>query len=509
MDSTVSASGKAKRNVVVWLDFGPYAYINFGIISALSKLEQFNFIGIVTTKSDVDFFQKQGIVSFNKLLYYPDCYIGKPKFDLDKIASFEKQLGTNIWLDVFAERSFYKYWTDFHKFTTDEILPIVGNSISFFLDVVETHKPALVLMQQAGENISNLLLYRVAKRLGIKIIMPNQLYLRNKIVLSDNLVSREISNEFHKLTEVPANSTEVYDAEFIKKQDRSESINLLLQESNFKQGLLQRIKHYASRLSYDREPVYKNAGKTKLKLFKYRLQSRLDAKKRKDFLDSNSIKTIKDEKFLYFPLSTEPEARILATSPFYTNQIVLIENIAKSIPIDYVLYVKEHPVQRLKMWRSIDDYKKILAIPNVRLVHPDVKNTDLLLKSSAVTAISGGTAFEAIFHKKPVILFGDEYYDVLPMVTKVESFEILPQVIKRALLDFKFDDKKLGTFMQAFNKHSLDVPYHSLIVDGDVLSSVQSLGYGSDVTIGRFLAYYEKYQSYFELMAQNMHSKIR
>ena len=78
-----------------------------------------------------------------------------------------------MWLDIFAERSFYKYWTDFHKFSKDEIFSITENSISFFIDVLEEFKPKLILMQQPGENISNLLLYPIAKKMGIIKLLEN------------------------------------------------------------------------------------------------------------------------------------------------------------------------------------------------------------------------------------------------------------------------------------------------------------------------------------------------
>lgn len=496
------------ENIIVWLDFGPTAYINFGIVSALSKIDKFNLIGIVATRQDISFFQNQQMTPFQTLLYYPDCYIGKTTFDLDNLKRFEEKFNLNIWLDVFTERSFYKYWTEFHKFTKDEILAIVYHTISFFADVIETYKPKLVLTKQAGDNISTLLLYRIAKKLGVKILMPYQLYLRNKITISDNLVSQEISDEFKKSIASLNNSTEIYDTEFIKNHDRSESVSILLQDSNFKKNFSQRIGHYIKRLSTESEPVYQNIGKTKLKMIRYRLQHSLEVKKRKQFLDVNSIKSVGDEKFFYYPLATEPEARIMVTSPFYTNQITLIENIAKSIPIGFVLYVKEHPVQKLKLWRPVIDYKKIINIPNVKFIHPSVSNHELLSKCQGVIAISGGTGFEAIFYKKPVILFADEYYDVLSMVTKIKTLTTLSDDITDALSNFKFNNNELAAFMQAFNKQSLSIPFHSIRNDAYVLSNIQRYVHDFNLTTKEFHKFYEAYKNYFKIIAQAIYSKL-
>jgi hypothetical protein len=186
----------------------------------------------------------------------------------------------------------------------------------------------------------------------------------------------------------------------------------------------------------------------------------------------------------------------------------LIENIAKSIPIGFVLYVKEHPVQKIKLWRAIDDYKKIINIPNVKLVHPSVSNQDLISKSQGVIAISGGTGFEAIFYKKPVILFADEYYDVLSMVTKIKTITTLPGYIANALSNFKFDNKELDAFMRAFNEQSLSVPYHSIMNDGDVLSSIQRYERDFNLTMQQYQKFYESYKNYFELIAKTVYSKI-
>lgn len=495
-------------NIIVWLDFGPTAYINFGITSALSKIDKCNFIGIVSDKQDISFFQNQQITPFQKLFYYPDCYMGKPTFDSDNLKKFEEKFNLNIWSDIFTERSFYKYWTEFHKFTKDEILAIVYHTISFFVDVIETYKPKLILMKQAGDNISNLLFYRIAKKTGVKILMPNQLGISNKVTISDNLISREISDEFKKSKTGFKNSSNIYDVEFIKNNDRTKAVSMLIQGTNFKKNFSQRISHYIKWLSTGTEPVYKNIGKTKLKMIRYRLQNSFEVKKRKQFLDANSIKSVKDEKFLYFPLVSEPEARLMVTSPFYTNQITLVENIAKSIPIDFVLYVKEHPLQKVKLWRPITDYKKLINIPNVKFIHPSVCNHELLTKCQGVIAISGGTSFEAIFYKKPVILFADEYYDVLSTVTRIKTFNTLPNDITDALSNFKFDKNELAAFMQAFDKQSISVPYQQIRDDAEILSSIQMYVHDFNLTTKEFDKFYETYKTYFELIAQTIYSKL-
>ena len=258
---------------------------------------------------------------------------------------------------------------------------------------------------------------------------------------------------------------------------------------------LRKIKHYFNRLSNDLEPTYNNIGKTKFNMLVHRINNYFEISKRKKFLDNNASRNIEEGKFLYFPLQSEPEATLLAFAPFYSNQISLIETVAKAIPIDSLLYVKEHPTQKDKFWRSIKDYKKIIDIPNVKLLHPKVNSLELVERSQGVIAISGSTGFEALFYKKPVIIFGDEHYEKLSMVTKIKEIGNLSQEIKNALMNYKFNQNELNIFMKIFNELSLQVRYASIMKDGVSLSAIQRNGENFDLTNMHFKKYTIKYGS--------------
>ena len=83
--------------ILVWLDFGPYSYINLAIISELNKLKKFDFIGIVTTRQDLSYFKNQKYISFKKLYYYPECYIDKSKLNIDYLKKIEEEYNLNLW----------------------------------------------------------------------------------------------------------------------------------------------------------------------------------------------------------------------------------------------------------------------------------------------------------------------------------------------------------------------------------------------------------------------------
>ena len=267
-----------QENILVWLDFDAYSYMNFAISSELYKLTNANFIGLVTTKQDVNFFQSQKIMPFKKLMYYPECYINKKSYNMDNLKKYEKEFGLDIWKDVFTERSFYKYWTSLHKPTKEEIFSIIENSIKYFIGILQEYKPKFVLTQYVGENISNLLLYKIAKSMGIKVLMPLAVNFHNKILIADNLVGREISNEFNKLIKNFEKPLQNFNEDFIRERNLAETLKVLHSYEYGTKGLSQKFGHYVKRLSSDPEPVYKNIGKTKWKMSKYKFQNHFEIK---------------------------------------------------------------------------------------------------------------------------------------------------------------------------------------------------------------------------------------
>ena len=133
----------------------------------------------------------------------------------------------------------------------------------------------------------------------------------------------------------------------------------------------------------------------------------------------------------------------------------MIRHIAKSLPIGYRLYVKEHFSQALREWRKISYYKEIIKIPNVRLYHPSSNIEKLIQNSSLVISIGGTVSLEATFFQKPSIMIADMGFLVLPSIQKLTSLEELPMVIKKGL-DMKVNSDDLDRYVTILDEHSFD-----------------------------------------------------
>ena len=85
--------------------------------------------------------------------------------------------------------------------------------------------------------------------------------------------------------------------------------------------------------------------------------------------------------------------------------------------------MKEHPSAIFREWRPVHDYKKIMELPNVKLIHYSVHSTDLIKKSSLIITISSTAGFEAAFYNKPSIILADMDYSILPSVHKIKTID--------------------------------------------------------------------------------------
>ncbi len=156
---------------------------------------------------------------------------------------------------------------------------------------------------------------------------------------------------------------------------------------------------------------------------------------------------VEGEPYVVYPLQVYPESAVSVWAPFFTNQITLIEGIARSLPIHYRLYVKEH----IGAWysRPLGFYRELRRIPNVRLISPFAKAHPLIRGASAVTTISSTMGFEALLYGKPVVTFGRVFYNACPLVHHITAPDALPALMQALLDRYEPDHEMLLQFLAA------------------------------------------------------------
>ncbi|WP_411564463.1 hypothetical protein [Pseudomonas shirazensis] len=133
------------------------------------------------------------------------------------------------------------------------------------------------------------------------------------------------------------------------------------------------------------------------------------------------------EAFYVYPMHFHPESSTSVLSPLYTNEFNNIVNISNNLPFGVKLYVKDH--MSAFGLQSPDFYRKITALPGVRLVKPTQNIKKLMLKSKGLITVNSTAGLEALVLGKPVYLLGRVFYQNFPGVVKLANFSDLPRAL--------------------------------------------------------------------------------
>lgn len=175
------------------------------------------------------------------------------------------------------------------------------------------------------------------------------------------------------------------------------------------------------------------------------------------------------QKYIYYPLHISPEYSTQVQGTMWLDQLYLIELLAKSIPCDWKVYVKEHPGVLVCRTRSFSFYKKIKNLPNVRLVPIDTDMHQLICNAEMVAVITGTSGWEAIQRGKPVITFADNMWDVLDLSRKCTDVEMLSKDLHDEIHRIKqisHDERKkrIVCLLASMLMHGFNVSYPNQLV---------------------------------------------
>ena len=437
--------------ILFWL--GP-DYTHYCISHYLQKLYDCDLYGIIDIPNkQKTFFEKQNLVNFKKTWYIFDNILKNHKSNMENLVKFEKNYGVNLWNLAINERHFYRF--NLEKFSDEQILSILEQGCTLFEKIIDEIKPDFLITKWASRHYHQLLIDLCVKK-GVKVIQLGQPKIGYKMLISQDPSKIDGVINLNHVTTKNRSFEELQ--KFIKKFNMTKHQKEFDTKKQTKLGFLNTgIEYIFSKNDLDDNHYDYFFGSGKWKNIRYILTSPNKRKSRKKFLDSLT-ENIPSKPFVYYPLAVDMERNLLINAPFYTNQIEIIRHIAKSLPINYTLVVKENPAQVSRDWRSLSDYKEIMEIPNVLLINPNVSYDELLKKSSLVMLIGGTTGFEAAFYGKSSITFSDMIYSLLPSVFRVKNLEELPDLIQSALM-YKPESDSLDKYLSLVEENSFDFDY--------------------------------------------------
>lgn len=170
-----------------------------------------------------------------------------------------------------------------------------------------------------------------------------------------------------------------------------------------------------------------NPMRTHLGLFRRNLARRLRAARVRKLYQQ----PVADERFLLYPLHFHPESSTSILAASWLDEYEVIRNIAFNLPEGMRLYVKDH----LSAWAypSLDFYRRLRALPNVRLLAPEAPTKQLIKQSAAVITLTSTVGYEALLLQRPVFLYGRVFYEFHKGVTQVGNPAALHALLRTQL----------------------------------------------------------------------------
>lgn len=172
----------------------------------------------------------------------------------------------------------------------------------------------------------------------------------------------------------------------------------------------------------------------------------------------------KGQKYLYYPLHTSPEYSTQFQGTMWMDQLYLIEQLSKSVPADWVVYVKEHPAILVGRTRPEGFYKRIRSLPNVKLAPIDADMHKLIFNSEMVAVVTGTSGWEAVQRSISSITFSDNPWDIMGLsrrCTDVErlSWDIQDEITRIKNITPQERKKRLVCFFASILYHGFELTY--------------------------------------------------
>ena len=379
--------------------------------------------------------------------------------------------------------------------------------LRYWLGVLKKYKPDLIIFPLIPHFAYDYLIYEIARELNIKTVMfldtriPGRLLFFNDFRIgSENLkkfLDKNISGNFsvndlntdfqkHYRKYTDKNITDI-PPHIQFQRNKYSLINRFLNKykGNFENfHVFKKLPYFFNLITQNNFAFLKKQANKIILLFKNNLK--------KEYIRLQS-KADFSKKFIYVPLQVQPECSTSPQGDIFVDQILMLKTLAAALPNDWLIYVKEHPIQWMRIGLEFFDYKysgyykAIADIKNVRVVPIETNSYELINQSQAVSNISGAAGWEAILRSKPAIIFGYPWYKDCPEIFRVDSAESCRSAIKEIANGFKVDQQKVINYLKSLDLATI----HGFIA--------RSAGEGSDLTfedsmknITRFLADYLK-----------------
>ncbi|MFH1462586.1 MAG: hypothetical protein ABIG08_02770 [bacterium] len=315
------------------------------------------------------------------------------------------------------------------------------------------------LIQGQGGQINIRALYFIAKKRGIPVIYFAEHLFPNKILLFPDemkTLDRFKNISWTEMTDRQREEIEEYLRQFRNRQGVFTDILAFAKKDDI-------IRGFISLQEYLKNKKFQGLIAAFIRKFKQGI-FRTFNKFFSSFLYQNSIK---DEKFIYFPLHVPDDCQITLRNLHFFDQAVLALYMARSLPFGYKLYIKEHPGNFI----SVQTKTKLIQEKNIILLHPSLNSHQIIKKSQAIITINSTVGFEALHYFKPVIVLGNWNLRGRGATIDVQDLSKLDEAIRFALQKI-IDPNKIKAFLFSFKESMYEGDAMAPVMDYDKIADL-------------------------------------
>src|SRR3989338_6419071 len=269
--------------------------------------------------------------------------------------------------------------------------------VQYWHGVLQKFKPDMVLYTNVPHTVYDYVAYSIAKLLKIKILMLDPSWVNDRLTLIEDY----------------KNGCEAISEALEKNKDNHFQLSELSQDLQDYHSWQTSPFIDDTTIYYVKETKLRYAGLPllifKLKIIWTSIKNFTIFRKILSFLikrfGKNIIKEYRSiqekadfsKNFVYFPLQYQPERTSSPQGGIFVDQILMTEVLASALPDDWLIYVKEHPLQWTLHGSNFTDYRypgyyqALASIKKVRVV-PAETNTYQLTNAARAVATIAGTA---------------------------------------------------------------------------------------------------------------------
>lgn len=183
---------------------------------------------------------------------------------------------------------------------------------------------------------------------------------------------------------------------------------------------------------------------SRIRFFSTKLLGEINYYIYKFFVKTRTLDNLPERFWVYY-LHKQPEASIDIVGRYFEDQTANILRLARMIPDDCYLLVKEH--SNAIGDRPYSFYKNIKALNRVDLIDEKADSFTLIERAEKTVTVSGTVAYEAGLLNKPALLLSRVFFAALPSITTIGT------------------ENKEKTNIQAFKKYLYKNSFSGVISD--------------------------------------------